>query len=154
MTLHEQIRQDAVTALRTHNTFAREKLNFTLSLLDNQAKQRGEVVLPDPEAINLLRKYVEKIDALETQATQAGREDRSTELFKEQVLLTKYLPPALDPVALEDQVTKALEEWGLTSVKQIGQAMQQLLHRLPGADRKVVSGLVRNYLKNKEGAPT
>ena len=86
-------------------------------------------------------------DSIE-QFTKGGRLDLADKETAEIAVLEAYLPPAVDPAALEKAVTDAVAETGATSAKDMGKVMKAAMARLAGqtVDGKAVNELVRRKL--------
>ena len=86
-------------------------------------------------------------DSIE-QFTKGGRQDLVDKETAEIAVLETYLPPAVDPAALEQAVTAAIAETGASSPKDMGRVMKAAMAKLAGqtVDGKVVNELVRRKL--------
>ena len=86
-------------------------------------------------------------DSIE-QFTKGGRQDLVDKETAEIAVLEAYLPPALDPAALDKAVTEAVAETGATSAKDMGRVMKAAMAKLAGqtVDGKAVNELVRKKL--------
>jgi uncharacterized protein YqeY len=86
-------------------------------------------------------------DSIE-QFAKGGRQDLVDKETAEIAVLDAYLPPAVDPAALEKAVSDAIAETGATSPKDMGRVMKAAMARLVGqtVDGKAVNELVRRKL--------
>jgi uncharacterized protein YqeY len=86
-------------------------------------------------------------DSIE-QFAKGGRQDLVDKETAEIVVLEAYLPPALDPAALDKTVADAITETGATSPKDMGRVMKAVMSKLAGqtVDGKAVNELVRRKL--------
>jgi uncharacterized protein YqeY len=86
-------------------------------------------------------------DSIE-QFAKGGRQDLVDKETAEIAVLEAYLPPAVDPAALEQAVAAAIVETGATSPKDMGKVMKAAMARLAGqtVDGKAVNELVRRKL--------
>ena len=86
-------------------------------------------------------------DSIE-QFAKGGRQDLVDKETAEITVLEAYLPPAVDPAALEKAVGEAIAETGATSPKDMGRVMKAAMARLAGqtVDGKAVNELVRRKL--------
>jgi uncharacterized protein len=113
----------------------------------NREAEKGRA-LDDAEARQVVSSLVkQRRDSIE-QFTKAGRQDLVTKETAEIVVLEAYLPPAVDPTAIERAVSEAIAETGATSAKDMGRVMKALMARLAGqnVDGKAVSEQVRKKL--------
>jgi uncharacterized protein YqeY len=97
------------------------------------------------QVVNTLVK--QRRDSIE-QFAKGGRNDLVEKEKAEIVILEAYLPPAVDPAALDRAVTEAIGETGATSAKDMGRVMKAAMAKLAGqtVDGKVVNELVRRKL--------
>ncbi|HVZ21443.1 MAG TPA: GatB/YqeY domain-containing protein [Vicinamibacterales bacterium] len=86
-------------------------------------------------------------DSIE-QFAKGGRQDLVDKETAEIAVLEAYLPPAVDPAALEKAVTDAIAETGATSAKDMGRVMKAAMAKLAGqiVEGKAVNELVRRKL--------
>ena len=82
------------------------------------------------------------------QFEKGGRTDLADKEKAEIVVLETYLPPPMDPAAIEQAVDEAIRETGASTAKDMGKVMKAAMARLGGAtvDGKVVSELVKRRL--------
>jgi hypothetical protein len=97
------------------------------------------------QVVNTLVK--QRRDSIE-QFAKGGRNDLVEKEKAEIVVLEAYLPPAVDPAALDRAVAEAVTETGATSAKDMGRVMKAAMAKLAGqtVDGKAVSELVRRKL--------
>jgi uncharacterized protein YqeY len=113
----------------------------------NRAIEKGHE-LDDGEARQVVSSLVkQRKDSIE-QFTSAGRHDLVAKETAEVAVLESYLPPALDPSALDAAITTAIAETGATSQQDIGRVMKAVMARLAGqnVDGKAVNERVRSRL--------
>ena len=86
-------------------------------------------------------------DSIE-QFQKGGRQDLVDKETAEIAVLERYLPPPIDPAALERAVAEAIAETGAASPKDMGRVMKAAMARLSGqpVDGRVVNELVRKKL--------
>ena len=86
-------------------------------------------------------------DSIE-QFAKGGRQDLVDRETAEIGVLQAYLPPAVDPAALDKAVADAITETGATSAKDMGRVMKAAMAKLAGqtVDGKAVNDLVRRKL--------
>jgi len=86
-------------------------------------------------------------DSIE-QFARGGRQDLVDKETAEIAVLEAYLPPAVDPAAIEKAVADAIAETGAASAKDMGRVMKAAMAKLAGqtVDGKAVSELVRRKL--------
>jgi uncharacterized protein YqeY len=86
-------------------------------------------------------------DSIE-QFTKGGRGELAAREAAEITVLESYLPPPVDPAAIEAAVDAVVAETGATGAKDLGRVMKGVMSRLAGqtVDGKVVNQLVRQKL--------
>jgi uncharacterized protein YqeY len=86
-------------------------------------------------------------DSIE-QFQKGGRQDLVDKETAEIAVLEQYLPPPIDPAALERAVADAIAETGAASPKDMGRVMKAAMARLGGqtVDGRLVNELVRKKL--------
>lgn len=116
------------------------------ALMNRAVEKRRD--LDDAESLQVVSTLVkQRKDSIE-QFVNGGRQDLADKEAREITILETYLPPALDPAAVQDAVHAAIAETGATSAKDMGRVMKAVLARLGGqtVDGKIVSELVRASL--------
>ena len=120
--IKSQLEQDLKTAMREHDTVARETIRFTLAALKNaEIDKRGP--LSSAEEFDVLKKQAKsRADSIEQFAT-AGRTDLVERETSQLVVLQRYMPPELSDEDLAVLVSQAVAESGATSPKEMGKVM-------------------------------
>jgi uncharacterized protein YqeY len=113
----------------------------------NREVQAGHA-LDDAEARQVVNSLVKQRRDSIDQFAKAGRQDLVAKETAELAILEGYLPPAVDPAAVDRAVTEAIAETGATAAKDMGRVMKAVMVKLAGqnVDGKVVNELVRKKL--------
>ena len=143
---------DTITAaiadsMRVHDATRLSTLRMLKAALMNRSVEKKRD-LDEAESLQVVQSLVkQRKDSIE-QFIGGGRQDLATKEAAEIAILETYLPPAIDPAALEAAVTAAITETGATSPKDMGKVMKAVLAALGGQtiDGKVVSELVKRKL--------
>jgi uncharacterized protein YqeY len=145
MTIKEQLSEDLKAAMRAKDTVRLDAIRsvraaITLREVDTKKElTEAEVV----DVIRGLRKQrLESIEMFQA----GGRADLVERETREKELLEAYLPQAPTRESIEQTVGELITELGATSVKDMGRVMQASKERLPGADGKQISEVVRALL--------
>jgi uncharacterized protein YqeY len=142
MAIADQIKVDLQGAMRAREKQRVGALRLVLSELQKAAKEGA-----DDELVVLRRERKRRLEAAKTYR-DAGREDLASGEEVEGELIGAYLPAELSDAELEAIVSQAVRDSGAQSVKDMGQAMKQVMAAVDGrADGKRVSGLVRASLQ-------
>src|SRR5688572_5168139 len=147
MKLMERITGDMTAAMRAKDQARLAPLRMAKAALMNREVEKGRA-LEEAEAEQVIASLIkQRRDSIE-QFTKGGREDLSSREAAEVVVLEAYLPPPVDPAAIEAAVDAVVAETGASSVKDLGRVMKGVMTRLAGqtVDGKVVNELVRRKL--------
>jgi uncharacterized protein YqeY len=113
----------------------------------NREVEKGRA-LDDAESRQVVNSLVkQRRDSIE-QFTKGGRQDLVDKETAEIAILDQYLPPPVDPAALERAVADAIAETGAASLKDMGRVMKAAMARLGGqsVDGRLVNDLVKKKL--------
>ncbi len=147
MPLIDRIQKDMVAAMK-----AREEARLSAIRLIKAALKKHEVdsqkpldVAAETKVLNTLLK--QRQDAIEM-FRKGGRNDLAEKEEAEKKLIESYMPAAATGEEMEAAVAAALEETGVTSLKQMGVVMRAAQARLEGkrVDGKTLSDRVRARL--------
>jgi len=147
MKLFDRIGQDITAAMRARDQGRLAPLRMAKAALMNREVEKGRA-LDEAEAEQVIVSLIkQRRDSIE-QFTKGGREDLSSREAAEVVVLEAYLPPPVEPAAIEAAVDAVVAETGASSVKDLGRVMKGVMTRLAGqtVDGKVVNELVRRKL--------
>jgi uncharacterized protein len=134
-------------AMRKHEAVRLGTLRMLKAALMNREVERGRA-LDEAEERQVVTTLVKQRKDSIDQFTRGGRDDLARKEAAEITVLEGYLPPAVDPAAIEEIVVAAIAEVGASSAKDMGRVMKAAMARLAGqtVDGKVVSELVRTKL--------
>lgn len=145
MTIKDQLSEDLKAAMRAKDTVRLDAIRsvraaITLREVDSKKElSDGDVV----EVIRGLRK--QKLESIEMFGA-GGRADLVERETREKEILEAYLPQAPTRETIEQTVGQVIAELSATTIKDMGRVMQASKERLPGADGKQVSEVVRALL--------
>lgn len=147
-TLKDRINDALKTAMR-----AKEKERVAVLRLVMAEFKRIEVderiEVDDTRALGLLDKMVKQRRDSEQQYRNAGRDELAAQEAYEIVEITAFLPQALTPAELDQIITKALADAGVTEARDMGKAMGLIKPQVQGrADMGEVSKLLKAKLSN------
>jgi hypothetical protein len=134
-------------AMRKQDAARLSPLRMLKAAFMNKSVEKGRD-LDDAEERQVVSSLVkQRRDSIE-QFAKGGRKDLVDKETAEIAVLEAYLPPALDPAALDNAVTDAIAETGATSPKDMGRVMKAVMSKLAGqtVDGKAVNELVRRKL--------
>jgi len=147
MSLINDVSTAIADAMRKKDAARLGALRMLKAAFMNKSVEKGRD-LDDAEERQVVSALVkQRRDSIE-QFAKGGRQDLVDKETAEIAVLDAYLPPAVDPAALEQAVIAAIAETGAASAKDMGRVMKAAMGRLTGqtVDGKVVSDLVRRKL--------
>jgi len=122
----------------------------TLRLLSSELKQRevvDAVELTDAVVVAVLEKMIKQRRDSETQFRAGNRPELADREAQEIVVLSAYLPQALDAAEVESLVGQAVSETGASGMKDMGKVMAWLKPKVAGrTDMGKLSGLIKSRL--------
>lgn len=147
MSLFNDVSAAIADAMRKQDATRLVPLRMLKAAFMNKSAEKGRD-LDEAEERQVVSTLVkQRRDSIE-QFTSGGRTDLAVKEAAEISILETYLPPAIDPAALDKAVADAVAETGATSAKDMGRVMKAAMAKLAGqtVDGKAVSELVRRKL--------
>ena len=142
MALQKRIDEDLKDAMRAKDAARLSVLRLLKAALKNAAieKVSAEGELSDADAVAVIRKQVkQRQDSIES-FEKGGRADLAEKEKAEIVVLSNYLPQAMNAEELQKIVAETIAEIGATSRAQMGGVMKALQPKIAGrADGKTLS---------------
>lgn len=133
--------------MRRHDPIRLTALRMLKAALTNREVERGRA-LTETESQQVIVSLVKQRKDSISQFLSGGRHDLADKEAAEIRVLEAYLPPAIDPAAVEQAVADAVRETGAASPKDMGRVMKVVMAKLAGqnVDGKTVNELVRQKL--------
>jgi len=147
MAFIDRISEDLTAAMRAKDPLTLGALRMAKAALMNREIERGRA-LDLAESLQVISSLIkQRRDSIE-QFEKGGRDELARKEAAEIVVLEKYLPPPMDPAAMEAAVDAAIRDTGAASPKDMGKVMKAVTATLAGApvDGKALSELVRRKL--------
>ena len=147
MSLKDQIIKDMTASMKAKDAARTSTLRMCKAALQNREIEKGGP-LDDDELMKLLRSLVkQRRDSVE-QYQKGGRQDLVEKEQAEIAVIESYLPQGGSQAEIEQAVSKAINETGATSMKDMGVVMKAAMTRLAGknADGRMVSETVKSKL--------
>ena len=147
MPLVDDVTAAIAEAMRKQDAARLVPLRMLKAAFMNKSVEKGRE-LDDAESRQVVSALVkQRRDSIE-QFTKGGRQDLADKEAVEITVLEAYLPPAVDPAAVDQAVAEAIAETGATSAKDMGRVMKAAMSKLTGqnVDGKTVNELVRRKL--------
>ena len=147
MPLVDDVSAAIANAMRKQDAARLSPLRMLKAAFMNKSVEKGHD-LDDAEARQVVSSLVKQRKDSIDQFTKGGRQDLADKEAAEILVLETYLPPAVDPAAIDQAVADAITETGATSPKDMGRVMKAAMAKLAGqnVDGKAVNELVRRKL--------
>jgi uncharacterized protein YqeY len=145
--LIDEVSTAIADAMRRQDAARLSALRMLKAALMNREVEKSRA-LDAAESLQVVTSLVkQRRDSIE-QFQKGGRQDLVDKETAEIAVLEHYLPPPIDPAALERAVAEAIAETGAASSKDMGRVMKAAMARLSGqtVDGRVVNELVRKKL--------
>jgi uncharacterized protein YqeY len=147
MSLAEKIQSDIVVAMKARDDFKLSVLRMVKAAIQLKEVEKLRK-LDENESIQLLQTILKQRKESIDQFTKGGRPELAEKETKEAALIEQYLPAGASAEEMDAAVSKAIEETGANSMKQMGAVVKAAKAALEGktVDGKVLSDLVRQRL--------
>jgi len=149
MGLKERLVQDMKEAMKSKDKLRLSTIRMINSLIKNaEIDKRRE--LTDEEIVQLLQKYAKQRRESIKLYEKGGRQDLVEKEKAELAVVESYLPSQMNEEELKELISRAIEETGAASVKDLGKVMQWIMPKVKGrADGSLVNRLVREALEKR-----
>ena len=147
MALIDDVSAAIADAMRRQDAPRLSALRMLKAALMNREVEKSRA-LDAAESLQVVSSLVkQRRDSIE-QFQKGGRQDLVDKETAEIAILERYLPPPVDPAALERAVAEAITETGAVSSKDMGRVMKAAMARLSGqtVDGRLVNELVKKKL--------
>lgn len=147
MPLIDDVTAAIADAMRKQDPARLSALRMLKAALVNRAVEKTRD-LDDAEARHVVTSLVkQRKDSIE-QFSKGGRPDLVAKETAELAILESYLPPAVDPAAIQSAVAEAIADTGAASPKDLGRVMKAAMAKLAGqnVDGKTVNEIARKQL--------
>ncbi len=145
MSFQARIDQDLKAAMKAREAERLGVLRMLKTSLKNAAIEKGGIdfVLPEPDALAIVRKELKKRQDSVESFTKGGRPELAAKELSEAAILSAYLPQAMTAEELQTLVATAIADAGATSKKDMGAVMKLANERAAGrVDGRALSAAV------------
>ncbi len=148
MSLTAQIRVDLTASMKARDTLTTDTLRLALgAIMEASVAGKVAVELSDEEILKVLANEAKKRTEAAEANTIAGRPEQVERELAERRVLEAYLPAKLDDAELSALIDRVLGAAGLSTAKDLGQAMKLVQAEVAGrAEGRVVASLVKTRL--------
>ncbi len=150
ITLHKEIKNQIIDAMRAKDTLTLETLRGLTSLFSYEliAKKSSEPFIGDESALVLIKKAVKQRKDSIDQFEKGGRRDLVKKEKSELAILEKFLPETMSKADIKKHVEAKIKKEGKPDAKKMGAFMGAIMKELKGkADgtdvKEVVEGLIK-----------
>jgi len=150
VTLSERLQNDLTQAIRDRDEMRRDALRMAISAV-NAAAKNARRDLSDEEVVGVLQREIKtRRETVETSAS-AGRTETAAEEQAKLEIISAYMPEQLSDEELTTMVSKAIDETGATSARDMGKVMALVMPQIKGrAEGKQVSAKVAQELARRD----
>lgn len=146
MSIKEKLMQDLKAAMKSHDKIKKDTITMVRAAI-KQIEVDKRVDLSDEEVIDIISKQYKEIVSSIDEFKRGGRDDLVAQTEEEIKIILEYLPKQLTDEELEDIIKEAIEKLSITSKKQIGELMKEVMPKIKGkADGKKVNSIASKYL--------
>jgi len=139
-----QLKTEAVAALKSGDRKKVEVLRFLVSLIDKREMQLPPGGLTEAEEINVLRKELKNKEEAREMFLKAGRNDLVEEQDYEILIVKAYLPEELSEEKIREMVIKIISEKGKNFGAVMGETMKMVAGKAGG---EIVSKIVKEEME-------
>src|SRR5688572_20608078 len=127
--LIDEVTSAIADAMRKQNPARLTALRMLKAALMNREVEKSRA-LDEAESRQVVSSLVkQRRDSIE-QFARGGRQDLVDKETAEIAVLETYLPPAVDPAAIDRAISEAIAETGATTPKDLGRVMKAAMTRL------------------------
>lgn len=148
MDLFEKVSKDIVAAMKAKDKMRLEALrNVKKFFIEAKTAPGANDTLDDAVALKILAKLSKQGRDTAALYKEQNRPDLAEEEEAQAAIIEEYLPKALSPEELENEIKAIITEVGASSPKDMGKVMGVASKKLAGrADGKSISTLVKQLL--------
>ena len=148
-TIYDQITQKMKEAMLAKNSVALGALRGLKTALQNAQVARGNVheLLPESEALSVVRKQLKQREDSIRMYNEAGRAELAAKEQAEVEVLAAFLPQEMSEAEILPVLDAVIAELGASTKKDMGRVMKEMQARTEGrAPGKLLSALVGQRL--------
>ncbi|MBF8280793.1 MAG: hypothetical protein HW383_566 [Candidatus Magasanikbacteria bacterium] len=146
MSLKDDIEKQFMVSFKARDDAKIGTLRLLKSAVKN-AEIEARRLLTDEEVVAVVRRQVKQLTDALADYEKGGRADFVGKTKVEQAVLKVFLPPSMDPAALEKIVRDTAAETGATSMKDAGKVIGMVMKKVSGAaDGNTVKAVLAKIL--------
>lgn len=146
MSLKETLMVDLKEAMKSHDKLRKDVITMIrASIKQREVDERIE--LTDEDILGIISKQLKEKKASIDEFAKGNRKDLIDQTNEEIAVLLQYLPKQLTEEELRQIIQQTIEEEHITSNKEIGQLMKNVMPKVTGrADGKTINKIARELL--------
>jgi len=146
MSLRKKIYDDMVDAMKSKDKETLSVLRMVKGSIQLEEINKKKE-LEDDDVIAVISKQIKTRKDANLEFEKGNRQDLIDKNNAEISILNRYMPEQLDSSEVESIITEAMNRLEITTQKQMGLLMKDIMPKLKGrADMSVVNELIRNKL--------
>ncbi|NMW84608.1 GatB/YqeY domain-containing protein [Peptoniphilus sp. AGMB00490] len=146
MSLKERLMADLKEAMKSKNKLRKDVITMVRAAI-KQKEVDERVELDDSDIENIISKQLKEKKSSIEEFKKGNREDLVKQTNDEIEILLEYLPEQLSDEELKEIIKKVIDENELTSMKDIGKLMKNVMPLIKGkADGKQVNVIAKELL--------
>lgn len=146
MTTLKSLQNELREAMRSGDQVKKQTLRMVISAI-KLAEVEKRQPLEEDDILAVLQKEAKSRSETIAESREAGRDDIVEQTEKELEILQSYLPDAMSPEELDEEIKAAIAEAGSVGPQDMGKVMKIVMPRVKlRADGKEVSARVRALL--------
>ena len=146
MALKETLMNDLKEAMKEKDIIRKNTVQMIRSSV-LQVEKDNKTELDDEGIIDVIAKELKRRRDVLPEYEKSGRDDLIADINRKIEILLAYLPKQLSKEELEEIVTRAMDEIGATSMKDMGRIMGVVMPQTKGrADGKMINEIVKAHL--------
>ena len=145
--LKNEIEKKYVQSVKTKDALSVSVFRLIRAAIKNKEIEVRHALTEDGDVIDIIKKMVKQgLESLEL-FQKGARADLVEKTKKELSILQSFLPKQLSAEELKQKIQTLLKELSISSLKDMGRAMQEISRTLGGsADMKEASSIVKSLL--------
>lgn len=146
MDIKEQLLNDMKIAMKEKDTVRKDAIQMVRAAI-LQYEKDNKAVLDDDGVIQIIAKEVKRYRDVLPDYEKGGRDDLISEVNRKIEVLMPYLPKQLTEEEINDIVQQAINETGVSSMKEMGRLMAVVMPKTKGrCDGRVVNSIIKQIL--------
>lgn len=146
MSLKERLMADLKTSMKNKDKLQKDVITMIRAAI-KQKEVDERVELGDKDVENIIAKQLKEKKSSIAEFEKGNREDLVLQTKKEIEILLNYLPKQLSEDELRDIIKKTIDENDITSMKDIGNLMKNVMPKVKGrADGNMVNKIAKDLL--------